>query len=119
MGDITLTISPHMIRPGDEIMGAVSVSYPGKYDGVVISSQISDSNEHILYRSSNGRPISENVARLFISRDAMTKDRAEFTASISFEPEREHDVKFRASVIEQHKEIDSKIVFAKYGAQQS
>ena len=112
--DITLKIIPDVIYPDVEIKGTITVSYPGKYDGVVISAQISDSNEHITYKSSNGKPISQNVARLFIGYDTMTNNAAEFTAVISFEPESEHEVKFRASVIEQHKEIDSKIIFTKY-----
>lgn len=117
MGDITLELDTADIRPNTEIRGSIAVTYPGKYDGVVVSSQISDSNHHITYRSSNGKPISQNAARLFISRDAMAGDRAEFTAAITFEPKSEHEVKFRASVIEQHKEIDSKIVFARYAGE--
>ena len=112
--DITLKIIPDVVHPDVEIKGTITVSYPGKYDGVVISAQISDSNEHITYKSSNGKPISQNVARLFIGYDTMTNNAAEFTAVISFEPKSEHEVKFRASVIEQHKEIDSKIIFTKY-----
>ena len=71
MGDISMEIDPAEIRPNAEIRGVITVSYPGKYDGVVVSAQISDSNEHITYKSSNGKPISQNVARLFISRDSM------------------------------------------------
>lgn len=112
--DISLKIDPTDICPNAEIKGMIVVSYPGKYDGVVINTQISDSNQHITYKSSNGRHISQNVARLFIEYDAMINNTAEFTAVISFEPESFHEVKFRASVIEQHKEIDSKIVFSKY-----
>ena len=44
----------------------------------------------------------------------MTGNKAEFTALINFEPMQEHEIKFRASIIEQHKEIESQIIFAKY-----
>jgi hypothetical protein len=44
----------------------------------------------------------------------MPENKAEFTAVIEFEPIQEYEVKFRVSVIEQHKEIESKIIFAKY-----
>jgi hypothetical protein len=37
----------------------------------------------------------------------------EFTAMIEFEPNQTHDVKFRVSIIQEHKEIESDIVFAK------
>ena len=39
-----------------------------------------------------------------------------FTATIDFEPEQTHDVKFRASIIEQHKEVESDQLFAKFSA---
>lgn len=114
MKDIEFEISPQEIRPDSEIRGTVAVSYPGRYDGVVINTQIADSNEHITYKSCNGKSISRNVARLFIDRKTMPEDRAEFTAAIAFKPGRRHEVKFRASIIEQHKEIDSQVVFAEY-----
>jgi len=44
----------------------------------------------------------------------MQENKAEFTASIDFEPKQEHEIKFRVSIIEQHKEIESQIIFAKY-----
>jgi len=44
----------------------------------------------------------------------MPENRAEFTATIKFEPKQVHEIKFRASIIEQHKEIESQIIFAKY-----
>lgn len=112
--DIEFSINSQEFHPDSEIRGEISVNYPGRYDGVVVNTQILDSNEHIIYKSYNGKNISQNVARLFISKDVMPDNKAEFTATISFEPEKEYEVKFRASIIEQHKEIESKIIFAKY-----
>ncbi len=114
MKDIEFKLNSMDIRPGLEIRGIISVSYPGRYDGVVINTQILDSNEHIIYKSYNGKKISQNVSRLFINKDVMTENKAEFTALIDFESKQEHEVKFRASIIEQHKEIESQIIFAKY-----
>ena len=116
MSDIQFGLNTLDIHPNSEIVGTVSVSYPGRYDGVVINTQILDSNEHITYKSYNEKKISHNVSRLFIPRDVMPDDTAKFTAMIKFTPEREHEVKFRASIIEQHKEIESRIIFAKYHA---
>jgi hypothetical protein len=112
--DIEFILEPKEIHPNSEIKGTIVVSYPGRYDGVVINTQILDSNEHIIYKSYNGKKISHNVARLFINKDVMPENKAEFTASITFEPKQVHEIKFRASIIEQHKEIESKIIFAKY-----
>jgi len=114
-GDIAFEVSPkEEIHPGDEIRGNVYVFYPGRYDGVVINAQISDSNQHVTYLSCNNKKIAQNVTRLFIGRDLILNNRAEFTAVIKFEPQEEHEVKFRASIIEQHKEIDSSIMFVRY-----
>ncbi|MGI9566914.1 MAG: hypothetical protein ACR2LL_07880 [Nitrosopumilus sp.] len=114
MRDIEFKINSTDIHPNSEIKGTISVSYPGRYDGVVINTQIFDSNEHIIYKSYNEKKISQNVSRLFINKDVMPENKAEFTALIKFKPNQEHEIKFRASIIEQHKEIESKIIFAKY-----
>ncbi len=56
------------------------------------------------------------MSRLFISKEDMPDNKAEFTASIEFEPKETHEVKFRVSIIEQHKEIESDVLFAKFSA---
>ena len=114
MKDIELKINDTNITPHSEIKGNVVVNYPGRYDGVVINIQILGSNELVIYRSYNEKKISQNVSRLFISKDNMPENKAEFTASIEFEPKETHDVKFRVSIIEQHKEIESDVLFAKF-----
>ena len=114
MKDLEFKLDSTDIHPNSEIKGTILVSYPGRYDGVVVNTTILDSNEHIIYKSYNEKKISQNVSRLFINKDVMPEDKAEFTAIIDFEPSQEHEVKFRVSVIEQHKEIESQIIFAKY-----
>ncbi len=114
MKDLEFKLKSLEIHPDSEIKGTIVVSYPGRYDGVVINTTILDSNEHIIYKSYNEKKISQNVSRLFINKDVMPEDKAEFTAIINFQPNQEHEVKFRVSIIEQHKEIESQIIFAKY-----
>ena len=116
MKDIKLTLDNLNIKPNSEIKGCITVNYPGMYDGVVINTQIIGSNKLIVYKSYNDEKISDNVSRLFISRDVMADNKAKFTAVIEFEPEQSHDVKFRASIIEQHKEVESDQLFAKFSA---
>ena len=116
MKDIELKLDSTEIHPNSEINGNVVVTYPGRYDGVVINIQILNSNELIIYKSYNDKQISQNVSRLFISKDSMPENKASFTAVIEFEPKEIHDVKFRASIIEQHKEIESDVLFAKFSA---
>ena len=105
------TISPH-----NEIKGTVVVNYQGLYDGVVINTQIIGSNELVVWHSYNGKKISQNVSRLFISKDVMPENNAEFTAAIEFEPKESHDFKFPASIIEQHKDVESDQLFAVFSA---
>jgi len=112
--DLEFELNSIGIHPNSEIKVTITVSYPGRYDGVVVNTTILDSNEHIIYKSYNEKKISQNVSRLFINKDVMPENKAEFTAIINFEPNQEYEVKFRVSIIEQHKEIESQIIFAKY-----
>ena len=113
---ITLVLDNLDIKPNSEIIGYVTVDYTGKYDGIVINTLIINSNELIVYKSYNDEKISDNVSRLFISKDVMPDNKAKFTAVIEFVPAQSHDVKFRASIIEQHKEVESDQLFAKFSA---
>ncbi len=113
MSDIELKIEKINFKPHEIIKGKIQVNYPGRYDGVVVNTQISDSNQLIIYRSYNNKTISQNLSRLFINKNDMPQNSAEFTASIEFEPKESHDVKFRVSIIQEHKEIESAILFAK------
>ena len=113
MKDIELKLDNTSISPHSEIKGRITVNYPGRYDGVVINTQIVGTNELVVYRSYNGKKISQNVSRLFISKEDMPDNKAEFTASIEFKPKETHEIKFRVSIIEQHKEIESDVVFGK------
>ncbi|HJU13330.1 MAG TPA: hypothetical protein VJ792_02615 [Candidatus Nitrosotalea sp.] len=113
MKDIELKLDSITIRPHETIKATVKVNYPGRYDGVVVNTQILDSNQLIVYRSYNSKAITQNVSRLFINKNDMPQNSAEFTASIEFDPSGTHDVKFRASIIQEHKEIESDILFAK------
>ena len=113
MKDVEMVLENKNIIPFTEIKGIIQVRYSGRYDGVVINAQISNSNQLIVYKSYNGKPISQNLSRLFISKDHMPDNKAEFTAAIEFKPVESHDVKFRVSIIQEHKEIESDVLFAK------
>ena len=99
MKDVELKLENLNIIPHSEIKGRIDVRYQGRYDGIVINTQILNSNQLIIYKSFNGKPISQNLSRLFISKDFMSKNKAEFTAIIEFKPIESHDVKFRVSII--------------------
>lgn len=113
MKDVELTIENLNIQPSTIIKGKIKVNYPGRYDGVVINTQIINSNQLIVYKSYNSKTISQNISRLFINKNDMLQNVAEFTALIEFKPNEPHDIKFRVSIIQEHKEIESDVVFAK------
>ncbi len=113
MKDVELRLESLNIKPHEIIKGKIQVNYPGRYDGIVVNTQILNSNQLIVYRSYNNKAISQNLSRLFINRNDIPKNRVEFTASIEFEPKETHEVKFRVSIIQEHKEIESDVLFAK------
>ena len=113
MKEIELKLENEKILPYTEIKGNVEVRYHGRYDGIVINAQILNSNELIVYKSYNEKQVLRNVSRLFISKDDMPANKASFTACVEFKPLHSHDIKFRVSIIQEHKEIDSDILFAK------
>lgn len=112
--DIQFKAEPKTVGPDGQVAGSILVSYPGRYDGVVVNAQVLDSNHHVTYASCNGSKLTGKMARLFIPRDQMPDNRAAFTARMEFAPDRAYEIKFRASIIEQHKEIESSIIFVEY-----
>ena len=102
------------IKQHEEITGHITVNYSGLYDGVVINTQILGSNELVVWREYNGKKITQNVSRLFVNKDFIPDNRVDFTATIEFEPTEKHDVKFRVSIIQQHKEVENAQLFANY-----
>ena len=116
MKDIEIKIDNMKIKPHEEITGHITVNYSGLYDGVVINTQILGSNELVVWREYNGKKITQNVSRLFVNKDVMPDNKVDFTATIEFEPTEEHDVKFRASIIQQHKEVENVQLFVNYSA---
>ena len=44
MGDLEFKINSTDIHQNSEITGTITVSYPGRYDGVVVNTTILDSN---------------------------------------------------------------------------
>ena len=114
MKDIEITLENKDIKPNTDIMGTIKVNYLGKYDSIVLNTQILGANELMLFTSYNGKKISQRSSRLFISKDSMPQNKVDFTATITFEPTQKHEIKFRASIIEQHKEIENDVIFASF-----
>lgn len=104
---------------GQELHGTVEILYPGRFDSVVINSQIENSSDVFTYTSLNGKKINHPYARLSIFKAELGgRARIEFVASTKHVPpagsSNDHSgVKFRVSIIQEHKEVASDVAYVK------
>ena len=108
---ISLLLKENEILPGQELHGLIEIRYPGRYDSLVINSQIEGSNDVFSYIELNGKKVKHPFARYSIFRSELGgRTSIEFTAITPHVPIGESiSVKFRASLIQEHKEIASDI----------
>ena len=64
--ELFLTIEENEIYPNEEIHGRIQVNYNGRFDSIVINSQIENSNDICNYIELNGEKINHPYARLSI-----------------------------------------------------
>ena len=97
------------------VSGAVLVGFAGRYDGISINAQVLGYSGLLRFCSRDGRP--ENaVGRLYVPGAEVRDRKVRFEAAPEFESGSELEVKVRASIIEQHKEIGSASAFARLAA---
>jgi hypothetical protein len=82
---------------------------------VVLNSQIENSSDVFSYTNLNGKNINHPYARLSIFKSELAgRNSIEFTATTSHIPAGEHsNVKFRVSIIQEHKEVVSDITYTR------
>lgn len=113
--DISLSLAESSVAAGEDLHGMVTVNYSGRFDSLVINSQIENSSDVFSYSLLNGKKIKHPYARLSIFRTELGGITAiEFTATTSHIPTGDHSsVKFRVSIIQEHKEVASDIAYTK------
>jgi hypothetical protein len=113
--DVNIELMEREIVSGQELHGTISVNYTGRFDSIVINSQIENSSDIFNYTSINGRKVNHQYARLSIFRDDLKdKNYLEFTAATSHKPRNERtNAKFRVAVIQEHKEVVSALAYVK------
>jgi hypothetical protein len=113
--DINIELAERGIVSGQEIHGTICVNYAGRFDSIVINSQIENSSDIFNYTSMNGKKINHQYARLSIFKeDLKDKNKLEFTAITSHKPRNSQtNAKFRVAVIQEHKEVASALAFVK------
>jgi hypothetical protein len=112
---VLITILQHEIFPSQELCGIINISYPGRFDSVVINSQIENSSDIFNFTFINGKKISCPYARLSIWKDDLgNRKDLEFIAITKHFPLGDYsNAKFRATIIQEHKEIASDIAYIK------
>jgi hypothetical protein len=113
--DISVTLNNSELASGDEIRGRIVISYNGRFDSLVINSLIENSNDLVSIESINGKRVSHPYPRLSLLRsDFGDTNVIEFMAKADHVPKESYStVKFRASLIQEHKEIASSTVYLK------
>jgi hypothetical protein len=112
---VSISLAENEITAGQELHGTITINYSGRYDSLVINSQIENSSDVFSYVSLNGKKINYPYARLSIFRsDLGGRSKIEFIAITRHVPSVEHSsVKFRVSVIQEHKEVVNDVVYIK------
>jgi hypothetical protein len=113
--ELSLTIKETEIHPNQEIHGRIEVNYNERYDTIVINSQIENSSDIFNYIQLNGKKINHPYARLSIYKKELEEKRiVDFIAITQHKPKNDFSkVKFRASIIQEHKEVINDILFLK------
>jgi hypothetical protein len=113
--DISLSLAEGSVTAGQDLHGTVVINYPGRFDSLVINSQIENSSDVFSYSNLNEKKIKHPYARLSIFKAELGgRTTIEFTAATTHVPSGDSSsVKFRASIIQEHKEVASDIAHVK------
>jgi hypothetical protein len=112
---VSISLAESPVAAGEDLHGTVVIDYRGRFDSLVINSQIENSSDVFSYTNLNGKKIRHPYARLSIFKAELGgRTTVEFTATTSHVPAGDHSsVKFRVSIIQEHKEVASDIAYTK------
>jgi hypothetical protein len=108
--DIQISIEQNSAVAGSDITGTVTINYDGRFDGIQVNTYITGSSEQVIFTNVDGKQVSL-LTRLYVSRDAIGDKRSfRFTARVE-KGSQESKIRFRAAIIQEHKEVVSDTVF--------
>jgi hypothetical protein len=112
---ISLSVAESSLATSEDLHGTVVINYSGRFDSLVINSQIENSSDVFSYTLLNGKQIKHPYARLSIFKAELGgRTTIEFTATTNHVPAGDQSrVKFRVSIIQEHKEVVSDVVYIK------
>ena len=110
--DILINFERTDIKPKEEVNGVIKINYMGRFDSIVINSQIENSNDIFTFIKLNDKIINYSYARMPVLRQDL-KDTSEirFVVTTDHVPQVSSNVKFRASIIQEHKEVANHVAF--------
>ena len=112
--DIIISFDKKEIKGKEELEGVIKINYPGRFDSVVINSQIENTSEIFSFIKLNDKKINYTYARMPILRpDINDPNEIKFTVITEHVPQVISNVKFRASIIQEHKEVANDVTFLK------
>jgi hypothetical protein len=112
--DIVINFDKNEVKPNEELNGNIKINYPGRFDSVVINSQIENTSDIFSFITLYGKKINYPYARMPILRqDIKEGNEIEFTVITEHVPQAISNVKFRVSIIQEHKEVADDIAFLK------
>ena len=110
---ISIMLTEDHVSSGQDTHGIINLSYDSRYDTIVINSQIEDSSGTFEFVELDGKKIDCPYSRLSIfEKDIRGQKMIAFTARTNYSPRDAFSkVKFRVSIIQEHKEIASDISY--------
>lgn len=113
--DVSISLAESSIIAGNDLHGTVVINYLGRFDSVVVNSQIENSSDVFSYTSLNEKNIKHPYARLSIFKSELAgRNTINFTTTTNHVPAGEYsNVKFRVSIIQEHKEVVSDIAYTR------
>jgi hypothetical protein len=114
--EVSIDLLENEIIAGQELHGIISIKYNGRFDSVVINSQIENSNDIFNYVTVNGKKMNYPYARLSMFKEDIQNNRnkLKFTAITTHKPAHgSTNGKFRVAIVQEHKEVATDLAFIK------
>ena len=112
--DIVIIFDKNEVKSKEELNGIIKITYPGRFDSIVINSQIENTSDIFTFIKLNDKKIDYSYARMPILRqDLKNQNEINFTVITKHVPQVSSNVKFRATIIQEHKEVADDVAFLK------
>ena len=96
--DIIINFDKKEVKTDEELDGVIIINYSGRFDSIVINSQIENTSEIFNFVKLDDKKINYSYARMPILRQDLKNH---------------NEVKFRATIIQEHKEVADDVAFLK------